>query len=147
MQTDPTRGRWKHRLSEVNPDTRSAVCAKCGVVRVKPKDHGKLADGRHWRCVKGSACESRCTLNERRRRQKAALRVLADSLKTRCIDCGFVGPPQSLDFDHLPRYTKVMNVAALCGKAVSEARLRAEIAKCEVVCANCHRMRTKGRKQ
>ena len=36
------------------------------------------------------------------------------------------------------------NVAAFLSKGTLDD-LRAEIAKCEVVCANCHRIRTKGR--
>ena len=42
------------------------------------------------------------------------------------------------------RATKAGNVAAFLSKGTLDD-LRAEIAKCEVVCANCHRIRTKGR--
>jgi len=36
--------RWKHRLSNINPETKEAFCAKCGVVKVSKKD------GR-WKCT------------------------------------------------------------------------------------------------
>jgi hypothetical protein len=55
-----------------------------------------------------------------------------------CVDCG-EHDPVVLDFDH--RHDKRGSVAALayhCG----EATLDREIAKCDVRCANCHRMRT-----
>jgi hypothetical protein len=48
-----------------------------------------------------------------------------------------------MDFDHV-RGEKQSNVASLVGMSASEERLRAEIAKCDVVCANCHRERTYG---
>jgi len=55
-----------------------------------------------------------------------------------CTDCGYRGHPAALDLDHLPGFEKRANVGRLLGR---EAIL-AELAKCEVVCANCHRIRT-----
>lgn len=77
-----------------------------------------------------------------RRRQK--LRALIHSLKTgSCADCGKTYPPYVLDFDH--REDKIENVSLLVYKrGWSEKRIREEIAKCDLVCANCHRERTFG---
>lgn len=55
-----------------------------------------------------------------------------------CADCGVRFPYQAMDFDHLPGYEKVANVSAI-GRM--EALLE-EVSKCEVVCSNCHRIRT-----
>lgn len=57
-----------------------------------------------------------------------------------CIDCGYNAHPAALDFDHLPGTVKVRDIKS--GQQLGWAALRAEIAKCEVVCANCHRIRT-----
>jgi hypothetical protein len=57
-----------------------------------------------------------------------------------CADCGGRFHPCAMDFDHI-NGTKEYNVGRMVGQA-SEARLLAEIAKCEVVCANCHRVRS-----
>jgi hypothetical protein len=46
-----------------------------------------------------------------------------------------------MEFDHLDSETKEFNVSAGVTCASYE-RLIAEIAKCDVVCANCHRRRT-----
>lgn len=46
-----------------------------------------------------------------------------------------------MDFDHRPGEGKVANVGTMRLK-VSEATIRKEIAKCDLVCANCHRERT-----
>jgi hypothetical protein len=50
-----------------------------------------------------------------------------------------------MDFDHA-RGRKLFNVGNKL-TSVSLRRLRAEIAKCDIVCANCHRLRTQARKE
>lgn len=52
-----------------------------------------------------------------------------------CVDCG-ESDPLVLDFDHRDGATKKFNVHA---RQVSLEILMAEIAKCDVRCANCHR--------
>jgi mono/diheme cytochrome c family protein len=56
-----------------------------------------------------------------------------------CVDCG---EPDIvvLEFDHLR--DKVANISQMVGSGVRWERIAAEIEKCEVVCANCHRRRT-----
>jgi hypothetical protein len=56
-----------------------------------------------------------------------------------CADCGFNQWPEALDFDHI-NDDKEFSPSDLLG--VTWKRLSAEIEKCEVVCANCHRHRT-----
>jgi hypothetical protein len=46
-----------------------------------------------------------------------------------------------MDFDHRDPSTKGFTVSRMVGRATIEAIL-AEIAKCDIVCANCHRERT-----
>jgi hypothetical protein len=54
-----------------------------------------------------------------------------------CADCGYAGHPAGLDFDHVTGVKKsnLSRVKSL-GAAMEEAK------KCEVVCSNCHRVRT-----
>ena len=47
-----------------------------------------------------------------------------------------------MHFDHIGAEDKEGDVGYLVRVPVSEKKLRAEIAKCEVVCANCHAERT-----
>ena len=63
-----------------------------------------------------------------------------------CTDCGVQYPYYVMEFDHLDADAKHFNVSAGV-TSVSHERLLAEIAKCEVVCANCHAERTHQRKQ
>lgn len=65
-------------------------------------------------------------------------------LEAGCADCGIRSPhPEIYDFDHV-RGEKVAGVADLLTSGSWDAFI-AEIEKCEVVCANCHRIRTKSR--
>lgn len=58
-----------------------------------------------------------------------------------CVDCGNKYHFVAMDFDHTGT-DKLHNVSRLANNAVSIAVLDAEIAKCELVCSNCHRIRT-----
>lgn len=66
---------------------------------------------------------------------------------SKCVDCGFLGSvyPDVLDFDHV-RDSKKFNVSEFKRYTNSFKRVQEEIGKCEVVCANCHRIRTAKRK-
>lgn len=63
-----------------------------------------------------------------------------------CVDCGGNFPPYVMDFDHLPDFRKAANVSRLRQTNYSLRTLMFEIAKCELVCANCHRIRTHNRR-
>jgi 5-methylcytosine-specific restriction endonuclease McrA len=56
-----------------------------------------------------------------------------------CIDCG-EKDPMVLELDHIK--DKDMAVSKAVGRGWSKERILAEIAKCEVRCANCHRRKT-----
>lgn len=71
-------------------------------------------------------------------------RVDVIKLESGCVDCGYDKHPRALQFDHV-RGEKIENVSRLVLQACSWNRIEAEIAKCEVVCANCHAIRTAGR--
>jgi hypothetical protein len=76
------------------------------------------------------------------RRVRATIRQLIDELKSgQCPDCGGNFPPVLMDFDHV-RGTKRGIISRLSGGRMAKAKLFEEVAKCEVVCANCHRRRT-----
>jgi hypothetical protein len=62
-----------------------------------------------------------------------------------CSDCGGTFPSEALDFDHVPeRGSKAFNLNHPTAGASLDA-VRAEIAKCDLVCAGCHRIRTRAR--
>ena len=59
-----------------------------------------------------------------------------------CVDCG-ERDIVVLEFDHIG--DKVADVSAYAGGGRTWARVKAEIEKCEVRCANCHRRKTRER--
>lgn len=60
-----------------------------------------------------------------------------------CQDCGGIFHFTAMEFDHLDPRTKVAGVSQL---PPGDAKLK-EVAKCDLVCANCHRVRTARRRQ
>lgn len=89
---------------------------------------------------------------ERARARKAAHaaenRARLDALKIAagCMDCGYRAHPAALHLDHRPGTVKDMSAR---GRAVnigwSWRRILAVVALCDVVCANCHAVRTASR--
>jgi len=60
-----------------------------------------------------------------------------------CVDCGCTYPSEAMDFDHV-RGTKAFTIGSYSTRNWDV--VLAEVAKCDLVCANCHRVRTKQRK-
>jgi len=55
-----------------------------------------------------------------------------------CTDCGNTFSPEAMDFDHV-RGVKLAGISDMW--SWGRDRVLAELAKCELVCANCHRVR------
>jgi hypothetical protein len=79
--------------------------------------------------------------SERTGRKRKLLRYLKD---VPCVDCDGSFHYSQMDFDHV-RGEKKKDVSRLTGAPLST--LLAEVEKCDVVCANCHRQRTHNRNQ
>lgn len=60
-----------------------------------------------------------------------------------CTDCGVYYPAIVMEFDHT-NSDKIDSVARLINSG-NRTKIYEEIAKCELVCANCHRLRTLSR--
>ncbi len=85
--------------------------------------------------------ERHCRLVGRRRNARIKRhREIVRSIKQQpCADCGKTFPPEAMDFDHIgEKRVEVSRLIYVSGTAA----LLSEIEKCEVVCANCHRIRT-----
>jgi hypothetical protein len=78
---------------------------------------------------------------EYQRQYSANRREAIQALKAfPCVDCGGTFAPCVMDFDHRDPTTKVKRLSQMC--FASWAIVLAEIAKCDLVCACCHRLRT-----
>lgn len=58
-----------------------------------------------------------------------------------CKNCGNKNPVV-LEFDHIDRKSKIRPVSHLINEGYSLSVVKEEIRKCDVLCANCHRIRT-----
>ena len=59
-----------------------------------------------------------------------------------CADCGGVFHYSAMEWDHRPGTAKVALISSLVVKTHSKRRVLDEITKCDLVCANCHAVRT-----
>jgi len=85
-------------------------------------------------------------LKQWHRDRQASLRsaVAIWKLEAGCADCGLkTNSPEIYDLDHY-QGNKVNNVSRLISKRSPIELVVDELEKCEVVCANCHRLRTVG---
>jgi hypothetical protein len=97
--------------------------------------------------------QTKWRLNPRRHRRTEAyretLRTLLRRIKaTRCCErivdgvvCGFANPT-ALQFHHRDHHAKVFNLSDAISYGFSLDRVRREIDKCDVLCANCHAIET-----
>jgi len=66
--------------------------------------------------------------------------ILMQKLGKPCMDCKQLLNPWQMDFDHRNAKTKLNSVSQMKDK--SKTLILAEIAKCDLICSNCHRNRT-----
>jgi hypothetical protein len=82
-------------------------------------------------------------IKQKRWRQKSLARQWVYEYKLNnsvCVDCGVDYPPHVLDFDHVGN--KSFGISRALQNGTSLDKIKNEIKKCEIVCSNCHRIRT-----
>lgn len=98
------------------------------------KECGKILTRSHYRRNKRQYLEKNLQSFQKRRE-------FVRQMKNKpCADCGITYPYYVMDFDHRENEIKEFGLNAVTQKAINA--LKREIAKCDVVCANCHRERT-----
>jgi hypothetical protein len=73
-----------------------------------------------------------------RDRNREYVRKIKES--TPCADCQIQYHYSQMDFDHIE--SKKINISRLANSEASIKTIKKEIEKCEIVCSNCHRLRT-----
>lgn len=122
------------------------LCSKC-----KKNERRSNASGGHYcKSCHNEACKRSNKKPEQRKRISVAAKARRYVLRTYiiskkssipCADCGIIYPHFVMDHDHV-RGAKsgLISLAAL--RHWSFKKLDEELAKCDLVCANCHRIRT-----
>jgi hypothetical protein len=111
------------------------------------EDFNKKVDGYQSNCVICTRKQSKIHYEnnknkyfDKNKKRNIKLKNEIDELKNiPCMDCKNKFPSYVMDFDH--KYDKRFNISQGY-KAKSREKLLEEINKCDVVCANCHRIRT-----
>lgn len=129
------------REEEARRGQRVRVCARHDV-----RYSGRQCPGcrTEWRRANPPTAARRLELAEAQRVRAAACRSYVRQVKSEpCVDCRQAFPWYVMQFDHRKghRGQGDSTVAALVSQGSLE-RLKAEIAKCDLVCANCHCIRT-----
>lgn len=75
-------------------------------------------------------------------RQTGTIEMLRELRRVPCSDCGGTFEPYQMDFAHRDQGTKAFNLTSGGAMLMSTRKLLDEVAKCDVMCANCHRVRT-----
>ncbi len=120
---------WSIRRLQREIDLCEVVCVNCHRRRTAHR-------GVSWR-NDPSILDSTPQLLPNERRNMLRLRQVLQ--EGRCVDCG-IDDLLILEFDHVG--AKRGNVVELARRGCSLTVLEAELARCEIRCANCHRRRT-----
>lgn len=111
-------------------------CLECGQEIIRKK---KGINGRRLRY-----CSGRCG---NKAGQKASYKRHREWLEKRkdvpCMDCGNKFLTCCMEFDHRPGEVKEFELSS--GGHYPLVRVEKEASKCDLVCANCHRIRTRNR--
>jgi Zn finger protein HypA/HybF involved in hydrogenase expression len=118
------------------------TCAKCGKELRSDNRSGYCHKCRAYAKTTAYSKQENCA-RSKKNHAEFRLKIAVIKLERGCVDCGYSRYAEALDFDHLSGAEKVKSVALMWG--YSWDKVLTEIAKCEVVCSNCHRHRTKVR--
>lgn len=114
-------------------------CPSCGVTKL----YFDFAKNRSTYDGYQTYCRD-CTAQRRKTDRAKGVDLVSEyKLRMGCTDCGYAEHACALDFDHLPEYDKKFTISDELHRSLQQ--IQEEMAKCEVVCANCHRVRTKRR--
>jgi hypothetical protein len=110
-------------------------------------------DGLNTVCRECSQKRSRQYYSENKDKHKKVTRVNGDKARRKaqsflldhvkqnpCVDCGETNPTV-LEFDHV-RGKKIRCIGDMIRRGNSLTLIKEELSKCEVRCANCHKIRT-----
>ena len=135
------------------PSTATKLCSRC---KERPQlSYHCYCSVCHLLCVKESHARTgykswlRAGVNSKgrydpeyyqRRYREVHNKIIAYKLEHGCKDCGYKEHHAGLEFDHLPEFEKLHSPTGLAGRGWKS--VLKEIAKCDVVCGNCHNIRT-----
>lgn len=116
--------------NKIKKDGHNNFCRECGKEKSKKYYNSNL---NHHRKITNAR-----SLKRKQENREFILKLLSTS---KCSDCD-ITDIRVLEFDHLPEFKKKNDVSYLVSNGASINTIKEEISKCEIVCANCHKIRT-----
>ncbi len=109
------------------------------------KNHkDQVAQRRRWYLANKDLVKERAIANTTKYRERN-IRYVNGLKSNPCVDCGHSFDPVCMDFDHREGEEKLRAISKMVRLGNSIVRITREIAKCDLVCSNCHRIRTRDR--
>lgn len=142
------------RTSEPPPAAGTQICGRCGATKSPEEFHIRYRETgerltwcrvcmaeckRLWYARNRDHQKGRVRMNSRRATAENQARAWEYLGRHPCVDCG-EADPVVLQFDHVG--DKLREVSQMLRRGFTWSLIEAEIGKCEVRCANCHRRKT-----
>lgn len=126
----------RNRHPNYDKDSPERVCTVCKESKLKSEFYRKNGTNNY-----DSICKTCDAISKKERAAKR--KQLINKIKNvPCQDCGGTFPPVCMDFDHV-RGEKQFGIAM--ASMLSLNAVMEEITKCDIICSNCHRIRTQSR--
>ena len=109
------------------------VCSRCGQDKPTADFYFRRTENRHHPYCR--PCHNEYTQERFKRRKEEAIAYLGG----RCVDCGDAFHPSVFEFHHRDPSKKDLTGSQI--KRGAWTRVRLELDKCDLLCANCHRIR------
>ena len=133
------------------------ICRKCPGIKTEDDFHWKIKNiKRATICKNCHRIERKHFYDRNKIKYKSLAKIKNKEIRERnneyvynyllqnpCMQCG-QSNILTLDFDHRDRRDKFMGICQMIGEGYSINNIRQEIEKCDVLCANCHRIKTAG---
>ena len=124
------------------------ICSQCAIeksiedfhYRNKPKRDAMCKICKNLKIKDNYAANKERYIAKAKKSRDKARKIIDEMKNVPCVDCGRKFPPICMDFDHIQK-NKIANVSHLVIRGNIQAAID-EAAKCEIVCACCHRIRT-----
>ena len=119
-----------------------------GYVWVGKRYNRKKPDGTYPDDFRGPEAFKRKMIKDKKNKKKTYDLISRltgeEKMKYGCTHCGYSKDPVALDFHHVDRADKFVNVSSYWRTSMIQfKKIREEWKKCIVLCANCHRIEEK----
>lgn len=122
------------------------ICSICNKnpVRVSGKRYQSYCEDCNKQYQRKYYNNEKVRYNGNRKSRLVDLKAFVDSTKFEkpCADCGYNYPSFVMDYDHRDPSKKIYSISSMRSRRFSVENIQKEIDKCDLVCANCHRVRT-----